>query len=1005
MRNKNRRLSLLLAIALMVSAFTGWTAFADSLGDKLYGKSLLISEETKLTNGIYWNTGYTEKIAENFIEYVPGGDILPIISHGNDVYGAASFRAVAEKAAKEGKYVVAGLNGDFFNMSNGVPVGLTIKDGRLVTSESMSNPAVGFFNDGRAIIGRPNLNIRIQGPYMSSPIGSIHLNKTVSAASGVMLYTRDFGDDFTNKAAIPTYNVLLTVDSEDLRLNGTVEATVDSVAEATGATFIPPGKLLLTIASATNYPGTLANLASLAPGDPVTITFAADPAWNDVAFAVGGGEKLITAGANVAPASGEINPHTAIGIRADGSIIFYTVDGRLAGHSKGTTLSQLANRLLELGCVEAVNMDGGGSTAIHSIYPGDTSLTTINSPSAGSLRSCANYILLINTASPTGRLDNLHLYPYSLRMLAGATQSFTIKATDENYYPVTAPSATSLSFSASNGLGTFDSENAFTAGSAAKTGEITAKLNNNTVGKAEVTVITKPDSISIANQTDGKAVTSITVSAGDTVDLSATAVHKRLPLISQNKCYTWTVNGEIGTIDENGRFTAANITSGTGTITATAGGTSASVNVNITSEGWRLETFENTTHSFQMQPAPGISVNLNSDLTRVRFGYQSAEMRYDFAAAGSNEITIPSTLTFAKSPRNMSFWVYGDGSGNTLNLTVNTTEGVKEVIGAKLDFTGWKMVNVTLPAGTSSLASMKILATGSTKGSFYVDQIIGGIGYYVDLEPPQIQMSVSGQTLTALISDAVDAGISAGDMSLTYDGKLLQFQYNAGTKTLTSTLPAPDGAMHRIALVVSDESGNLARSGLTIAGDASAPQPFIDMGGHWGKDNTVFLYGQGVINGVNTDQGLAYHPDKSITRAEFAVLMSNWMGEEAEGYEHIVLPFVDAAAIPAWALESVKAMYGMGIIMGTEKEGSIYFNPTGAISRQEVMTIIGRTQVRGFAEADLTVFADHSQIAEWALPYVRTLVHQQVVSGYNGKVWPKDPVTRAQVATIITGLY
>ena len=166
-------------------------------------------------------------------------------------------------------------------------------------------------------------------------------------------------------------------------------------------------------------------------------------------------------------------------------------------------------------------------------------------------------------------------------------------------------------------------------------------------------MITKPDSISIANQTDGKAVTSVTVSAGDTVDLSATAVHKRLPLISQDKCYTWTVNGEIGTIDENGRFTAANITSGTGTITATAGGTSASVNVNITSEGWRLETFENTTHSFQMQPAPGISVNLNSDLTRVRFGYQSAEMRYDFAAAGSNEITIPSTLTFAKSPRNM----------------------------------------------------------------------------------------------------------------------------------------------------------------------------------------------------------------------------------------------------------------------------------------------------------------------------------------------------------------
>ena len=91
--------------------------------------------------------------------------------------------------------------------------------------------------------------------------------------------------------------------------------------------------------------------------------------------------------------------------------------------------------------------------------------------------------------------------------------------------------------------------------------------------------------------------------------------------------------------------------------------------------------------------------------------------------------------------------------------------------------------------------------------------------------------------------------------------------------------------------------------------------------------------------------------------------------------------------------------------MGTAKEGKVYFNPMGAISRQEVMTIIGRTQQRGYAEADLTKFADYVQVADWALPYVKTLVQQQVVSGYDGKVWPKDPVTRAQVATIITGLY
>ena len=90
-------------------------------------------------------------------------------------------------------------------------------------------------------------------------------------------------------------------------------------------------------------------------------------------------------------------------------------------------------------------------------------------------------------------------------------------------------------------------------------------------------------------------------------------------------------------------------------------------------------------------------------------------------------------------------------------------------------------------------------------------------------------------------------------------------------------------------------------------------------------------------------------------------------------------------------LNRLKPMYGMGIIMGTAKEGKVYFNPMGAISRQEVMTIIGRTQQRGYAEADLTKFADYGQVADWALPYVKTLVQQQVVSGYDGKVWPKRP--------------
>lgn len=141
-----------------------------------------------------------------------------------------------------------------------------------------------------------------------------------------------------------------------------------------------------------------------------------------------------------------------------------------------------------------------------------------------------------------------------------------------------------------------------------------------------------------------------------------------------------------------------------------------------------------------------------------------------------------------------------------------------------------------------------------------------------------------------------------------------------------------------------------------------------------------------------------------MTRAEFAVIMSKWIGGQTENYDDITLPFADAASIPDWALNSVKAMYASGIIRGVSVEGQLYYKPSNPISREEVMTIIGRTQQRGYSESDLSEFADSSQVSSWALPYVKTLVNQGIVTGYNGKLWPKNPVTRAQVATIITNM-
>ena len=58
------------------------------------------------------------------------------------------------------------------------------------------------------------------------------------------------------------------------------------------------------------------------------------------------------------------HPRTAIGIKSDGTVVIFAVDGRQEPYSVGMTLQELAELMQAAGCVNAINMDGGGSTSM-----------------------------------------------------------------------------------------------------------------------------------------------------------------------------------------------------------------------------------------------------------------------------------------------------------------------------------------------------------------------------------------------------------------------------------------------------------------------------------------------------------------------------------------------------------------------------------------------------------------------------------------------------------------
>jgi len=81
-------------------------------------------------------------------------------------------------------------------------------------------------------------------------------------------------------------------------------------------------------------------------------------------------------------------PRTVIGNTADNKLILFVCDGRQS-HSDGATMLELAQIMKALGCVNALNLDGGGSSAM--VANG----TLLNKPSDGSERAVASTVAFV----------------------------------------------------------------------------------------------------------------------------------------------------------------------------------------------------------------------------------------------------------------------------------------------------------------------------------------------------------------------------------------------------------------------------------------------------------------------------------------------------------------------------------------------------------------------------------------------------------------------------------
>lgn len=999
-------LSLLMALSL-AAALTVPAAASDALGNDLTSRDTLLNEKTQLSTNVFWSSSSSDLRTENLITYMPNKAVTPIVTFGDVLTDKSKVSTMAKQLEEQGYRVVAGINGDFYNVGTGLPIGIVVTDGLLRSSDA-GYYAVGFRKDGSAVLGKPGVKVTADLGYKDAASGIritrqlAGVNKARVSAGGIYLYTYEFNDRHTTGNTEAGIDVICSVEDGQLAIGDTLTLRVEQVVEAAAATAIREGQVVLSVNLKSDaYHVNALRYVPVGAEINVDVTAASDE-WNDVDYAVGALYSLVENGAAVSGLQAGAAPRTAVGQRADGSLVFYTIDGRKPGHSIGASMSQVAARLIELGCETALCLDGGGSTTLSITEPDELAAKTVNKPSEGSERAVTNHIFLVADNEPSGRLSHFYVSADYDYVLAGSKVNISAAAVDTNFIPM----EKRYDLWASDGE--LDG-NVLTTPS--RGGDITVTAESGSKhGETTVHAIKTPDSVSIRNSS-GTVLKELTVSPGSTTALTAAAVYSHLPLKADPEAFTWTVEGNIGTIDQQGRFTAA--TPGTGTITASAGGQSATVNVTVSKMALKtVEDFESGNTIFN---ALGYGANFErvNGSEYVRLGRGSGKMSYTLNLYNDTGTGYVSEMRF-KNPVSVSpysllnFWVYGDNSGNTLSLLYSdgTKSGLKAQV-ATLDFSGWKQVSVNLNSvreleGLAVDCEVDIsLNTDGRYGAIYLDQMVLSYNGVVDNAVPTVTMTPSGTFLTATISDAVDGVLPKSAVSVTWDGREQDFTYNTATGVL-STPVISDGRPHRVTITAKDASGNIGRASYDVPMAEDYQPAFTDTVGYWGANYVEFLYTSGVTTGYADG---TFRPDQNITRAQFSVMLYRCLGLDESRYVGVELPFADLDKIADYAVPAIKALYSEGVINGSKgKDGQIYFNPNAPLTRTQASAMIGRTQEKGYATVELT-FTDAGKIPAYATFYIQTMAAQGILGGYaDGSFKPNNNITRGQMAKILYNL-
>ena len=179
-----------------------------------------------------------------------------------------------------------------------------------------------------------------------------------------------------------------------------------------------------------------------------------------------------------------------LGIKADGTLVICQFDGRVSPTATGLSNYEMGEMMLALGCVNAVNGDGGGSSTFVTKREGEETHTMRSIPSDGSERPTINSIMVVSTASATGVFDHSVIEADYDYFAAKSTYDFTAFGIDTAGFEMEVPADVTWTLSDSS-FGTINN-GTFTSNGTTGVVDVQMIYNDAVVGSRTINVV-NPD--------------------------------------------------------------------------------------------------------------------------------------------------------------------------------------------------------------------------------------------------------------------------------------------------------------------------------------------------------------------------------------------------------------------------------------------------------------------------------------------------------------------------------